>query len=63
MLRGGSLTVLNHPRDSTQSVRGQVIDNVGQRSPQNVPNRMEDLNVSQGEVIDNVGQRSPRSDV
>ena len=56
MLRRGSLTILNHHQDNTSSVRGQVFDNVSQRSPRNVPNRIDELNVSQGEVIDNVGQ-------
>ena len=55
------MTVLNHLRDGTLSVRGQVIDNVGQGSPRNMPNRIKDMNVSRGEIIDNVGQRSPRS--
>ena len=63
MLRGGSLTVLNHPQDGTPSLRGQVIDNVGQGSPRNMPNRIEDLNVSRGEIIDNVGRQSPQSGV
>ena len=55
MLRRGSLTILNPLRDVTLSVRGEVIDNVGQRSPWDMPNRIDDMNVSWGEVIDIVG--------
>ena len=57
----GSLTVLNPLRDITMSVRGEVIDNDGQRSPRYMPNRIDDMNVSRGDIINNVGQRSPRS--
>ena len=61
MLRRGSLTILNPLPDVTLSVRGEVIDNVGQGSPWNMHNRIEDMNVSRGEIIDNVGQQSPWS--
>ena len=54
-LRRGSLTILNPLRDVTLSVRGEVIDNVGQRFPRYMPNRIDDMNVSWGEVIDIVG--------
>ena len=50
-----SLTILNSIRDLTM-VRGQVVDNVGQRSPWSIPGGNDDACVSRGEVIDNVGQ-------
>ena len=53
--------ILKCKRDRIKNLDPQVFDNVGQGSPRNVPNRIEDLNASRGEVIDNVGQRSPRS--
>ena len=48
-----SLTVLNSIRDLTM-VRGQVVDNVGQRSPWSIPGGNDDACVSRGEGIDNI---------
>ena len=54
-----SLTVLNSPRDLTMG-RGQVIDNIGQRSPRASPSGIDNDCMDKGQVIDNTGQRSPR---
>ena len=55
-----SLTVLNSIRDLTM-VRGQVVDNVGQRSPRSIPGGNDDEYMVRGQVVNNVGQRSPWS--
>ena len=65
-IKRGNLRSMGNPLYSGVDqlhVRDQVVDNVGKQSPQNVPNRMEEFNMSRGEVIDNIGQRSPRSDI
>ena len=43
--------------------RGEIIDNVGQRSPRSGVYGIENVNESQGEVIDINGLQSPRSGV
>ena len=43
-------------------VRGQVVDNFGQRSPRSLQSRVDDIRVLRGKVIDNAGQRSPRAE-
>ena len=43
-------------------VRGQVVDNVGQRSPRSLQSRVDDIRVLRGKVIDNAGQRSPHAE-
>ena len=41
--------------------QGEIIDNVGQRSPWSGIYGIDNLNAFRGEIIDNVGQQSPRS--
>ena len=43
-------------------VKGEVIDNVGQQSPQSLQSRVDDIRVFLGEVIDNVGQQTPHTE-
>ena len=51
-----SLTVLNSIRDMTMNPRGEIIDNVGQRSPRSGVYGIDNVNASRGEVIDIDGQ-------
>ena len=53
-----SLTVLNSTRDLTMG-RGQIIDNVGQRSPRATSFGIDNDCMDRGQVIDNTGQQSP----
>ena len=53
-----SLNVLNSTRDLTMG-RGQIGDNVVQRSPHVNPFRTETDHLNEGRIVDNVVQRSP----
>ena len=56
-----SLTILDSIRDMTMNPQGEIIDNVGQRSPRSTPCDDNDVYASRGGIIDNVVQQSPRS--
>ena len=53
-----SLNVLNSTRDLTMG-RGQIGDNVVQRSPHANPFRIETDCLNEGQIVDNVVQQSP----
>ena len=43
-------------------VRGEGIDNAGQRCPRSLQSKVDEVRVFRGEIIDKVGQQSPRTE-